>query len=235
MTFSNFFKNFKLYGFEYFSKYYGTYRGFVADNEDPKFLGRLKVEIPQVYGDKVRDYWAWPKGMFAGDKIGFWAIPNPKDGVWITFENGDPRFPIWEYGWFAEGEVPESAKVDGNKPKNMVWQSTSKHRIELDDHNELVRITDSHGNVLEMNENGISKVTDNISLGSLDGSKEPAVLGDTAHDLLKEFRDDIGNLTAITTSSGITGKINTSPQWAALVAKWDTKWGEFKSNVVTLD
>jgi len=235
MTFRDFLSIFKRFGFEGLGRYYGTYRGFVADNEDPEFVGRLKLKVPQIHGDTVRDYWAWPKGMFSGNKIGLFAIPNVDDGVWVSFENGDPRYPIWEYGWFAKDEVPTAAKVDGNKPKNMVWQSTNKHRIELDDKNNLVRITDQHGNIVELNETGVSVVTSKISLGSLDGSAEPAVLGDKADALLQEFMNDIGALQTIVTSSGVTAAINTASNWGALVSKWSTKWQEFKSEVVTLD
>lgn len=40
-------------------KYYGLYRGVVVDNKDPKKLGRLKIQVPQVSGEEVTD-WAWP-------------------------------------------------------------------------------------------------------------------------------------------------------------------------------
>ena len=222
-------------GLEWFGRYYSIYRAEVVDNEDPKFLGRLKVKVPQIYGEDVPDYWAWSRGMFAGNQIGLFAIPTPGDAVWVSFENGDPRFPIWEYGWYKDGDVPDDAKVDGNKPKSIILQSKTKHRIELDDKNELIRVTDSHGNIIELNETGISIVTEKISLGTLDGSEEPAVLGDTLMELINEFRDDIGNLGTIVTSTGVTGLISTSPQWAALTDKWDNKFENFKSEKVTLD
>lgn len=223
------------FGIEAYGRYYSFYKGFVADNQDPDFLGRLKIKVPQIFGDEVPDYWAWSKGMYAGNQIGFFAIPNIGDGVWVSFEAGDPRFPIWEYGWFGEGDVPSAAKNNGNKPTNNVLQTTSGHRIELDDKNELIRITDKHGHIVKMNKNGVSTVSDKISLGSLDGSAEPAVLGNTAMNLLNEFIADLGNIGAITTPVGPTATISTSPQWAALVSKWQTKWGDFKSQVVTLD
>ena len=62
------------FGLEYFNKYYGVYRAIVADNNDPDKLGRLKLKIPQIYGDQEHDYWAWCKGMFAGKNIGFLAF-----------------------------------------------------------------------------------------------------------------------------------------------------------------
>jgi hypothetical protein len=42
-------------------KYYGIYRGLVADNNDPDGLGRVKLVIPQILGQAVTT-WAWPVG-----------------------------------------------------------------------------------------------------------------------------------------------------------------------------
>lgn len=74
----------KVFGLEAQGLYYGIYGGFVSDNEDPEFLGRLKVKVPQIYGEEVPDYWAWPKGIYAGNQVGFFAIPNIDDGVEVA-------------------------------------------------------------------------------------------------------------------------------------------------------
>jgi hypothetical protein len=42
-------------------KYYGIYRGIVADNNDPEESGRVKLIVPQVLGQSVTS-WAWPVG-----------------------------------------------------------------------------------------------------------------------------------------------------------------------------
>ena len=223
------------FGLEYYSKYYSIYQGTIVDNKDPQNRGRVKISVPDVYGSNIPNYWALPKGMFNGNQTSLFAIPTVNDVVWVSFQKGDPRYPVWEYGWFGSGDVPEDAQFDSNEPKSIILQSITKHKIELDDKNNLIRITDSHGNIVELNENGVSVVAENISLGSLNESDEPAAKGDTLMDLLNEFRDDFGKLTAIQTSNGITSTINTSPGWSALVSKWDQKFEEFKSNKVTLD
>ena len=216
-------------------KFYGIYRGFVSDNEDPEFLGRLKITVPQVYDDAVPDYWAWPKGMFAGNQIGAFFIPEEGDGVWISFENGDPRYPVWEYGWFATGEVPTAAKNNGVKPTNKVLQTKSGHRLEMDDFKKVLRVTDAYGNIIEMNETGVSIISSKISLGTLNGSAEPAVLGDTLHELLTEFMTDMGSLMSIVTSSGTTASINTASNWAAFEQRWTNEWANFKSSTNSID
>lgn len=229
----------KVFGLEAQGLYYGIYRGFVSDNEDPEFLGRLKVKVPQIYGEEVPDYWAWPKGIYAGNQVGFFAIPNIDDGVWVSFENGNPQYPVWEYGWWAKSEVPTAAKNNGNKPTNNVLQTKSGHRIELDDKNELIRITNKKGHIIEMNNDAVSIVpkagAKKISLGTLNASAEPAVLGDTLESFLKEFMTDLGNLNTIVTSNGVTSAISTASNWSPFKSKWDAKWKEFKSKVVSLD
>lgn len=218
------------YGLEYFNRYYACYKGTVHNNEDPENLGRLQLKVPEVYGENPFEYWAGSKGIYSGKGVGSFWIPAIGDQVWVTFESGDPAFPIWEYGAWRKGEVPEGASID-----NKVLQTNSGHKIELDDKNGLVRITDKHGHIVELNEKGVSIVSDSISFGSLDESAEPAVLGDTAVALLNEFIEDVGNISAIVTSTGITSTINTSPQWAGLVSKWQQKWKTFRSKVVSLD
>jgi len=144
----------KRFGLEYYGRYYASYRGFVSSNEDPEFLGRLQLMIPQVSGDKPLKYWAWPKGNFAGANCGMFFIPSPKDGVWVSFENGDPQYPIWEQGWWGNGEVPAAAKNNGNKPTNNVIQTKSGHRLEMDDFENRIRIVSKSGLVFEMNSEG---------------------------------------------------------------------------------
>lgn len=182
-----FFDSLRDFGLEYYKRYYASYRGFVYSNEDPDNLGRLQLYVPQLYSDKPFKYWARPKGMFAGKGIGSFMIPNVGDGVWVEFENGDPQFPIWTYGWWASGEVP-----DGASPKVKVIQTTLGHRIEIDDDKNTIKIL--HGTkswALVLTEAGISEVADKISHGTLDGSKESAILGDTTKAKLEAIIDSV--------------------------------------------
>jgi hypothetical protein len=67
-------------------RFFGIYRGIVVDTNDPKNLGRLKMQIPQILGTAVTN-WSWP--IIGG------YTPQPGDGCWVMFEGGDPNFPLW--------------------------------------------------------------------------------------------------------------------------------------------
>lgn len=89
--------------------FYGKYRGVVTDNQDPNGIGRVRVKVQDVLGEKESG-WAMPSLPYAGDGVGLYLIP-PKDAfVWIEFEHGDPEYPIWTgCFWLSEFSVPEGA------------------------------------------------------------------------------------------------------------------------------
>ena len=70
------------------TRYFGKYRGLVNDIDDPDGLGRIKADVPAVFGDQVSP-WAMPCLPFAGASHGLALIPEVGDGVWIEFEGGD--------------------------------------------------------------------------------------------------------------------------------------------------
>jgi len=165
------------------------------DNEDPKNFGRLKLKVPQVYGTQMMDYWAWPKGNFAGDQYGAQIIPKVGDMVWVEFEFGDSKKPIWTHGHFSrQNEIDE--KPEALRDINNYWFKTpGGHLVELDDTNKLIRITNTKGYYVEINETGISHVADNISLVKLNGEgNQPAVLGDQNADRLTEIQDILDDI-----------------------------------------
>ncbi len=97
------------------NKFYGFYRGIVKANDDSSekypFRCRVKVYVPQVYGDELQipDELPWAEpcvSMFGGGRNdgqshGFIAIPPIDSSVWVGFEQGDPVSPIWFGSWFG--------------------------------------------------------------------------------------------------------------------------------------
>lgn len=72
------------------ARFYGMYRGVVADTRDPLNKNRIKVRIPQVLDNQVTE-WAWPVST-SGLSL---PLPLTGQGVWVMFEGGDVSFPIW--------------------------------------------------------------------------------------------------------------------------------------------
>jgi hypothetical protein len=157
-------------GLEPFGMYYGTYKAFVFNREDPKNYSRLKLIIPNVTGNKVLDYWAYPCNNFSGDGYGSQCLPQKGDLVWVEFEQGNIRRPLWKFGYFAKDEKPEEL----NDYNNYWFKTPGGHLIELDDTNELVRVTSKDNTYI-------------IKLGETE--VEPMVLGDTNQAKMEELID----------------------------------------------
>jgi uncharacterized protein involved in type VI secretion and phage assembly len=115
--------------------YFGIYQGIVAESPNgPLPLGRICVRVPDLFGDQVIGP-AWPCLPFAGDKLGFFAVP-PKDTlVWIMFEMGHPDLPVWMGSfWEEEKEMPALPKGAKQDPDSVVMICTKGgHSILLDD------------------------------------------------------------------------------------------------------
>lgn len=86
-------------------EFFGKYRGQVTGNIDPMNLGRIQVEVPAVLG-AGRLSWAMPCVPYAGDNVGFYAIPPVKANVWVEFEGGNPDYPIWSGCFWGSNELP---------------------------------------------------------------------------------------------------------------------------------
>lgn len=162
-------------------RYYGKYRGFVSDIDDPNNVGRVKARVPRLLGDSETTGWALPAFPYGGaSEQGFFAVPDVGAGVWIEFEGGELRFPIWSGTWYSSNAVPESAK-----PGKKVLKTKSGHKIILDDDGETLSITDSKGDSLTMNGKTITvavgsakKVVINAPAIELAGSSHPVAFGD---------------------------------------------------------
>jgi uncharacterized protein involved in type VI secretion and phage assembly len=207
-------------GLEVFQIYYSSYRGYVVDNEDPKNLHRVKLQVPQIFGNSTLEYWAYPKGLYAGPKHGFQMIPKIGEMVWVEFEFGNSKRPIWTYGHRGVDDYVD----DYFKDKNVISLRTKiGHQIIIDETNEVIRVVSSKGKVVE--------ISDKINLGEQDGKDhEKATLGDTTQAKLEELADIIAQ-----------GKITTMlgpqiflPDTQAKILEWKNKLGEIKSDNVTL-
>lgn len=229
------------FGLEWFNRYYGLYTGFVSSSEDPENLGRLQLLVPNVYGTKPYKYWAMPRGMMSGKGIGFFFIPNKGDKVWVSFENGDPKFPVWEYGNWAKGDVPAGAT-----PLVKILKTTTGHTIEFNDTEgkERILITDKSKNIITLDREGCSIESPNISFGTYKTSKEKGTLGDTTQKKLEEICAQISALCdallalTVATALGPSSPPINAAQFTAVKTKIEALKAtlpEILSKKVTLD
>jgi hypothetical protein len=66
-------------------RFYGIYRGIVADTNDPLDQNRIRMLVPQILGSATTG-WAYPI---------FQTGIEVNEPVWVLFEGGDPNFPLW--------------------------------------------------------------------------------------------------------------------------------------------
>jgi hypothetical protein len=114
-------------------KYYGKYRGMVVTNVDPLQIGRLLVQVPDVFGP-IPSSWAMPCLPFTGKQMGMWCLPQVGTGVWVEFEQGDPDYPIWSGCWYGVvAEVPALALAAPPAVPNVVIQTAAQNTLMLSD------------------------------------------------------------------------------------------------------
>lgn len=116
--FERFFKNFRLYGLEFFKKYYGVYRGTVTAVDDPQNRGRIQAHVPTVGQQFGLDVWIDPAFSGAGKDRGIFWPPELGDSVRVAFAQGDPSCPCMYWGgWYGTEDMPEELTPDGSPTK----------------------------------------------------------------------------------------------------------------------
>ena len=115
-------------------RFYGKYRGLVVQNIDPKQIGRVMVQVPDVLGE-IPSSWAMPCVPAAGIQSGCYCVPPIGSQVWVEFEQGDPDYPIWSGGfWGVFGEVPALALIPPVPlGQNIVLQTTGQNTLMISD------------------------------------------------------------------------------------------------------
>lgn len=196
------------------NRYYGKYRAFIADNEDPETRGRCKLTIPSVLGETVSD-WALPCFAYGGGQgFGVIAVPPVDAQVVAEFMEGDISSPLWTGAfWRTSDEVPE--EFAGNSaPTAKVMKTESGHVLVFEDAegDEKITLKSSAEAVLEMDPNGSFALTDSGGATvTLDASSNEIKIEDANGNSMVmsssgiTLKDSSGNEIA-TTSGGINIK-----------------------------
>lgn len=136
-------------GIEAIGRFYSTYRGIVVSNQDPDHQNKVCIYLPNIL--QGVEVWAYPKSQQGGPGFGMKGI-TPKEGdlVYVEFENGDPRHPLWNYHGWAVGEIPTD--LDGNDILGIITPKGNK-----------IILDESKNGVLTL------RIASNINIESLDG------------------------------------------------------------------
>ena len=89
--------------------YPGFYRGVVTNNNDPEMRGRIKCIISDVTGATTESAWCEPCVTVAYENGGDFCIPQLQETVWIAFEKGDVKFPLYFGSWWTPQKTPIGA------------------------------------------------------------------------------------------------------------------------------
>jgi hypothetical protein len=108
-------------------RFFGKYRGTVANNIDPMQQGRVQVSCPAVLGSGQLS-WALPCSPYAGNGVGLFLVPPVGANVWVEFEAGNPNSPILGGCFWGTGEVPATPAL-----AEMKVLKTDSMSIELSD------------------------------------------------------------------------------------------------------
>lgn len=134
----------------------GVVIGIVCDLEDPDGLGRVKVSYPWLGGEPVSS-WCRIASPMAGGEHGFFYSPELESEALVAFEHGDfNRGYIIGYLWSGETPLPTQ------ELEQRLIKSVTEQQILLDDRSgeEGITISDSHGNSITMNKDGIEIKSD---------------------------------------------------------------------------
>ena len=94
--------------------YSGLYRAIVSNINDPDKMGRVKVIIPELLGEKVESTWCMPCVPVCYDNGGDFCLPKLKETVWIAFESGDLDKPVYLGNWWSPHKTPTGSEYKKN-------------------------------------------------------------------------------------------------------------------------
>jgi phage gp45-like len=152
------------------TRYFGKYRGEVTDTADPTSRGRVKVRVPAVMGD--REVWAMPCAPYAGDGLGFFAIPPAGTAVWVEFEGGELNQPIWAGCFWRDGEIDSADAVE-----KVFFLRTPGVTIRVDNDSGEVVIESAAGAKITLDQCGVTIEATKIEFSANGGSATLSATG----------------------------------------------------------
>jgi hypothetical protein len=140
-------------------RFFGKYRGEVTDTADSTNRARLKVKCPAVLGEQ--EVWAMPCAPYAGDTVGFFALPPSGTSVWVEFEGGEINQPIWAGCFWKDGEIDS-----GDAKEGVMFLKTPGVTIHVDNDQGTVEIEASGGAKITIDSNGVKVEGSEVTLSA---------------------------------------------------------------------
>ena len=120
-------------------QFFGKYRGVVLSTADPRSMGRVICSCPNV-AHNYQTAWCAPNYTYEED----YHPPKVGDVVWIEFEQGDLKKPVWTGSWKASGEVQDT----NQRIIRFRDENNKQTQMRMKDGN--VYLTDNNGSKIEM-------------------------------------------------------------------------------------
>lgn len=145
------------------------YVGKVVDNNDPKKLGRLKVSVPNVYGNIGKDslIWAEPSFPYGGSNdTGIFFIPEIGSLVEVTFTDGSPYKPVWCGSIYREeGNVNIPVAAAANYPDRKIIRTKTGYLL-FDDKDKFIELKHESGSLIRITDSGSIVLQNNDMSGT---------------------------------------------------------------------
>jgi hypothetical protein len=136
-----------------------TFVGFVVDNDDPKKLGRCKVNVLSVYdGVPTEDLpWAAPEFGFVGSTMGSFIVPPVGAIVNVYFNRGEIYLPVYTTKVATKKNLPSRKDID--YPDTMIFFETDNgDSFEINRKRETAQYTHSSGTTITIAKDGSVKI-----------------------------------------------------------------------------
>jgi uncharacterized protein involved in type VI secretion and phage assembly len=132
-------------------RFVGKFVGVVVDNDDPRNLSRVRVRVPEVFGDEETG-WCLPCSPYAGSGVGLALVPPVDSLVFVEWPAGDTtRAPIWSGALWSDGDG-----VSGAGPTKVLLVTPGGHTITLDDDAPSIEIAAASGAKATLDDNGVT-------------------------------------------------------------------------------
>jgi hypothetical protein len=147
------------------TKYLRIYKGKVVDVNDSEKMGRILVQVPSLgWDDNEKAIWCNPS-----DKNSI-ITPKVDDWVRIGFSEGSIDRAYY-FGCVNEIQNILPAEFDGNATTQIIFQDNNDEVfLKYDEQQKILQISDSHGNIITMDSNGIVIEDTNGNKNTMDSS-----------------------------------------------------------------